>query len=181
VTAVSSRSGRRVLVAFHGPEYPRYNACMRPPSPDLLQFLSPYDRPIADLALAVRAMVLEQAPSAIETMYDAYNAVALGYSFTGRLKDGFCHVAVYGGHVNLGFNRGADLPDPRGVLEGSGKQIRHIRIQHRDDLAKPWLRKYVRAAIRQVGGPLTPDREGYSVVKAIYPKKRRPRNSPAPD
>jgi hypothetical protein len=154
---------------------------MRPPRRDLLQFLSPYDKPIAELALAVRAMLLEQAPSAIETMYDAYNAVSLGYSFTGRLKDGFCHVAVYSGHVNLGFNRGADLPDPRGVLEGSGKQMRHIRIQRRDDLAMPWLRRYVRAAIRQLGGPLTPDRAGCSVVKAIYAKKRRPRNSPAAD
>lgn len=139
-----------------------------------MRFLAPYDQPVAELALAVRALVLEQAPSAIEMIYDAYSAVALGYSFTGRLKDGFCHVAVYSGHVNLGFNHGASLPDPRGVLDGSGKQVRHIPVRNRDDLKKPWLRRYVRAAIRQVGGPPAPDREGHSVVKAIYAKKRRP-------
>jgi len=147
---------------------------VRPPSDELLQFLSPYDKPVRELALAVRAMVLEEAPSAIEMIYDAYNAVALGYSFTGRLKEAFCHVAVYTGYVNLGFNHGADLPDPRGVLEGSGKQVRHIRITRREDLARPWMRRYLRAAMAQVGGALVPDREGHSVVKAVYPKRRRP-------
>jgi len=153
---------------------------MRPPHPELLGFLSPYDRSIVELALAVRALMLEEAPSAIETIYDAYNAVALGYSFTGRLKDGFCHVAVYAGHVNLGFNRGAGLPDPQGVLQGSGKNVRHVRIGRQDDLAKPWLRRYIRAAIGQLGGPLTPAVEGQSIVKAIYAKKRRP-GSPRSD
>ena len=151
-----------------------YNATMRPPSSEFLGFLSPYGKSITELALAVRAKVLEEAPSAIETIYDAYNAVALGYSFTGRLKDSFCHVAVYAGHVNLGFNRGADLPDPQSVLEGSGKRVRHIRIQDAGDLAKPWLRRYIRAAVGQLGGPLTPNVEGQSIVKAIYAKKRRP-------
>ena len=151
-----------------------YNAAMRPPNPELLGFLSPYGKSITELALAVRALVLEEAPSAIETIYHAYNAVALGYSFTGRLKEGFCHVAVYTGHVNLGFNRGADLPDPQSVLQGSGKSIRHIRIQHSGDLAKPWLRRYIRAAVRQLGGPLTPNVEGQSLIKAIYAKRRRP-------
>src|ERR1700728_1241583 len=147
---------------------------MRPPIPELLGFLSAYDQSIVELALAVRALMLEEAPSAIETIYDAYSAVAMGYSFTGRLKDGFCHIAVYTAHVNLGFNRGADLPDPQSVLQGSGKQVRHIKIQSLDDLEKPWLRRYIRAAIRQLGGPLALAVEGHSMVKAIYAKKRRP-------
>lgn len=151
---------------------------MRTPIPELLQFLAPYREPVRDLALAVRQMLLEEAPSAIETIYDAYNAVALGYSFTGRLKDGFCHLAVYPGHVNLGFNRGADLPDPRNVLQGSGRNVRHIWLEPGGDPTKLWLRRYVRMAIAQVGGPLAPDTEGSSVVKAIYKKKRRPKPAP---
>ena len=153
---------------------------MRPPSPELLSFLAPYPRSVQDLALAMRGMMLEEAPSAVESIYDAYNAVALGYSFTGRLKDSFCHIAVYSAHVNLGFNRGATLPDPQSVLQGSGKNVRHIKIQDRHELDQPWLRRYVRAAILQVGGPLTPAAEGHSVVKAIYPTRRRPQSPPPP-
>jgi len=147
---------------------------MRSPPPELLVFLSPYDKTIIELALAVRAVMLEEAPSAVESIYDAYNAVALGYAFTGRLKDSFCHIAVYTGHVNLGFNRGAELPDPQGILQGSGKKVRHVRIALPADLERPWVRRYIRAAIRQLGGPLAPGTPGHSMVKAIYPKRRRP-------
>ena len=79
------------------------------------------------LALDVRRFELTESPRATETIYDAYNAVAVGYSFTGRLKESFCHVAVYAKHVNLGFNHGADLADPRGILQGTGKRVRHRR------------------------------------------------------
>src|ERR1700722_18085746 len=95
---------------------------VRKPIPELLQFLSPYDASIQKLALDVRAYVLTIEPQATETIYDAYNAVAVGYSFTGRLKECYCHVAVYPKHVNLGLNRGADLDDPKKILLGAGSQ-----------------------------------------------------------
>ncbi len=54
----------------------------RPPDPRLLGFLAVYDRHISELALALRAMVLDAAPDAVEAIYDAYSAVAMGFSFT---------------------------------------------------------------------------------------------------
>jgi hypothetical protein len=147
----------------------------RPPDPRLLGFLVAYDRQIAELALALRGMVLEAAPEAIEAIYDAYNAVAIGYSFTGRLKDSFCHIAAYPHHVNLGFNRGSTLADPEGVLAGTGKSIRHIRIASPGDLAASFLSRYIEAAIAQVGGrPENPSSSAKSVVRGNYPTKRRP-------
>jgi len=123
----------------------------RPPAKQLLTYLAPYDPQVADLALALRDIVLEEAPEAIESLVNTY-AVAIGFSFTGKpLKDGFCHIVTYSTHVNLGFNRGAQLPDPDRVLEGSGKSIRHIRIRHHDDLDRPLVRRFLRAAIAQVG------------------------------
>ncbi len=79
---------------------------VRPPIPELLKFLSAYDKPVVALALALRKKVLTAAPMATETIYDAYNAVAIGYSFTGRLKEGFCHIAVYPQYVESGFQLG---------------------------------------------------------------------------
>src|ERR1700744_4674196 len=112
----------------------------RPPIPELLQFLKPYDPTIQKLALDIRAYLLTIEPRATETIYDAYNAVAIGYSFTGRLKECYCHVAVYPKHVNLGFNRGADLDDPKKILQGKGSQVRHITIREKSDLAGPYLK-----------------------------------------
>jgi hypothetical protein len=154
----------------------RNNMSTRPPDPRLLGFLAVYDRNIAELALALREMVLESAPEAIESIYDAYSAVSIGFSFTGRLKDGFCHIATYTHHVNLGFNRGASLPDPEKILEGTGKMIRHIKIAREGDLAAPFLPRYLQAAIAQVAGPTEKASRGAkSVVRGNYPNKRRPR------
>jgi len=126
---------------------------VRPPDRRLLDFLAPYDPHLAALMLAVREVVLEEAPRAIESISKGY-ALAIGFSFTGKpLKDGFCHIATYSTYVNLGFNRGAQLPDPNRVLAGNGKMIRHITIRNQDDLQRPFIRRYLRAAIEQAGGP----------------------------
>ena len=152
------------------------------PPRQLLKFLKPYDPAIRDLALGLRELVLDEMGPCYENIYDAYSAVAIGYGTSGRMNDGIFHVAVYTNHVNLGFNWGATLADPDGILEGSGKQIRHISIRTLADLARPEIRKYVRQAIkvarenaRKLGEAMPLKPKGVvSVVKAIYPKKRRP-------
>lgn len=54
----------------------------RPPDQKLLDALAPYDPHIASLLLALRELVLEEAPEAIESIVKGY-AVAIGFSFTG--------------------------------------------------------------------------------------------------
>jgi hypothetical protein len=144
-----------------------------PPTAEYLEFLKPFERRVVDLALAARALVLEEAPDASELIYDAYNAVATGYSFTGRPSDSFVHIAVYARWVNLGFNRGSELDDSRGVLQGTGRWVRHLRIAEPADL-KPEARAFVRAAVALAARPDSGMAKGGSVVRAIYPRKRRP-------
>src|ERR1051325_3243923 len=116
-----------------------------PPTPDHLRFLQPFGPAITDLALAVRKLVLSETKGAVELIYDAYNAVASGYTFTGRPSDACIHIAVYARWVNLGFNAGALLPDPEKRLAGSGNRIRHIRIATLADLKDPTIRAFVKA------------------------------------
>jgi hypothetical protein len=122
----------------------------RPPDRQLLTHLASYDAHVASLFLALREIVLEEAPPAIESISMGY-ALAIGFSFTGKpLKDGFCHVVAYSTHVNLGFNRGALLPDPKKVLLGNGKSIRHLTIRNHDDLDRPLVRRFLQTAIQQI-------------------------------
>ena len=155
------------------------------PPPDLIKFLKPYDRAVRELALSLRSLILEEMAPCHENIYDAYSAVAIGYGPTDRLKDGVFHIAVYTHHVNLGFNDGATLDDRLGILKGTGNQIRHITIQTPADLEKPEIRSYIRRArklaisdARKLGekslAALQKDGKVISVVKAVYPKKRRP-------
>ena len=122
----------------------------RPPVRQLVAYLAPYDPHISGLTLALRDLVLEEAPEAIESVFKSY-AVGIGFSFTGKpIKDGFCHIATYSSHVNLGFNRGAQLADPQRILVGTGKSIRHITFRDQEGLERPFVRRFVRAAVEQV-------------------------------
>jgi len=41
----------------------------------------------------------------------------------------FAYVGAYTAHVNVGFFRGVELPDPDGLLEGTGKRMRHVKLE----------------------------------------------------
>jgi len=154
-----------------------------PPPATLKKFLKPFDRETQQLALALRALVLEEMAPCYENIYDAYSAVAIGYGTSDRLSDGVFHIAVYAKHVNLGFNDGAALDDPKNILLGNGNRIRHISIKTPEDLKRPELRAYIRRAkkkaiadTRKSGAAQMQKPKGVvSTVKAIYKKKRRPK------
>ena len=153
----------------------------RPPDPQLLGFLAAYDPSIADLALALRQIVLEEAPDASESVYQVYT-VAIWFGFSGKMKDMFCYIATNARHVNLGFPRGAALPDPNRVLQGDGKTMRHIKFASERDLERPFVRRYIQAAMEQVGAAAASGGTGKSVVKSARdttPKSRVTRSKPA--
>lgn len=146
------------------------------PNEDLIHFLAVFDLSVGELALKLREMVLTEAPEASELIYDAYNAVAIAFTFTERFKEAFCNIAVYSKHVNLGFNYGALLPDPDGVLVGSGKQIRHLKVGNKDDLSNPYLRHFLKLAIGQAKSDFAtlPKKAAKTIVKTTKGAKRRP-------
>jgi hypothetical protein len=126
----------------------------RPPDPRLIAFLAAYDRHICDMALALREIVLDEVEDASESVYQVYT-VAIWFGFSGKMKDMFCYITTSSGHINLGFPRGATLPDPNRVLEGEGKSMRHIKFRSLSDLERPFVRRYIRAAVEQAAPPGT--------------------------
>ena len=138
----------------------------RPPDRQLLDFLAAYDRPVIDMALALREIILEEAPDASESIYQVYT-VAIWFGFTGKMKEMFCYITTHAKHVNLGFPRGAELPDPDRMLEGEGKLMRHIKFKNERELERPFVRRYIQAAMEQVGGAARGAGAGKSVVKSV--------------
>jgi hypothetical protein len=150
----------------------------RPPDPQLLGFLEAYDRHISELALALREIVLEEAPDASESVYQVYT-VAIWFGFSGKMKDMFCYISTSAGHVNLGFPRGASLPDPNRVLEGDGKTMRHIKFRSHRDVERPFVPRYIQAAMEQAA-PAGARGTGKSVVKSAAKNPVKRRRSPRP-
>jgi hypothetical protein len=146
----------------------------RPLPEELRVALAPYDQAVVDVALALRDRVLAVVPNAHEVVWDATNAVSVVYAPSARWQDGICHVAVYAGHVNLGFNDGASLPDPGSVLVGSGARIRHVRFGSVAEVEQAeWVDGYLRDALSAAG--LAADTgDGGTTLRTTSGAKRRP-------
>lgn len=133
-----------------------------------------YDAGVRELLLSVRRIVLGEIPSVSETVNDVRYAVTVGFTFSGRFREAFCYAVAYSSHVNLGFARGTELPDPDRRLQGNGKLHRHLRIETEADLRDPELRRFIRLAADRAdiaGGPVV--LKPKVVVKESAAKRRR--------
>ncbi|HVN30494.1 MAG TPA: DUF1801 domain-containing protein [Thermoanaerobaculaceae bacterium] len=64
-----------------------------------------------------------------------------------KMTEHYAYVAVLGSHVNLGFYQGASLTDPSGLLEGTGKNLRHIKLGDVTSTKSPAITALLRQAI----------------------------------
>lgn len=119
------------------------------------EFLTPHPQHIRDLFLQTRDLVRDVLPDAIEEVMPTQNNVLYGGGQGMRRTGGgeggnmigaICYIAPFKAHVNLGFFRGAELPDPDGLLEGTGKLLRHVKIRSQADLQRPGVRALLQAA-----------------------------------
>ncbi len=62
----------------------------------------------------------------------------------------FGYVNAFRSHVNVGFFHGASLPDPRHLLEGNGKYMRHVKLRPGQVLDEPALEALVTAAYEDI-------------------------------
>lgn len=58
----------------------------------------------------------------------------------------FGYVNAFRSHVNVGFFRGAELPDSDGLLEGTGKFMRHVKLRPERDVDAAALTKLIETA-----------------------------------
>ncbi len=66
----------------------------------------------------------------------------------------FAYVNAFTAHVNVGFFRGAELADPDGLLEGTGKFMRHVKLRLENDVDAKALTRLIEAAYADMRGRL---------------------------
>lgn len=104
------------------------------------------------IAEALRAEIKAADPDAFEEARVGDNAVSYGVG-PRKMADGYAYLMPQKDRINLGFYQGASLPDPQGLLEGTGKALRHVKVRDLDEL--PALRALISAALaerRKSGG-----------------------------
>ncbi|MBS0335194.1 MAG: DUF1801 domain-containing protein [Proteobacteria bacterium] len=62
----------------------------------------------------------------------------------------FAYVAAFAAHLNIGFYQGSALPDPAGLLEGSGKRMRHVKVRWGKPADEAAIRALIAAAYRDM-------------------------------
>mgnify|MGYP001793679299 FL=1 len=150
-------------------------------NPQLKVFLEPYETNIQNLLFGLRTFITDLVPEANELIWDNYNAVAIAYSKSQKLKDAFCHLSVYATYVNFGFNRGTELTQTDIKLKGSGKLIRHITVTDLESFLKDALEPMIWEAVglseKRNSALLKLSETPQSLVMSVSDKKRRPRKN----
>jgi hypothetical protein len=144
----------------------------------LKSFIAKFDPTHQTLIRAVRTTLRGRFPTAYELAYDNYNFFVIGYGPTERPSD--CIVSMAAGAIGVGlcFIRGADLPDPKKLLLGSGNQTRFIRLESADVLARPEVEALIVAAVARAKTPFREEGRGELIIRSVS-KKQRPRRKPA--
>jgi hypothetical protein len=143
-------------------------------------FMSRYTPEIAATARAALVRLRRQVPGAVEMVYDNYNALVVGFGPSERASDAVLSIALYPRWVTLFFLQdGPQLPDPEGLLKGSGAHVRSIRLETAGHIDAPAVRALIRAALEQADVRIDPAGRRRMVIKSISPKQRPRRPGPS--
>ncbi len=122
---------------------------------DLDALLERHSPAVREVFVALRALVREVLPDAVEQLDMPDRLLAFGFGPPGGVRmSGFAVGLIpHAAHVNVQLADGALLPDPERVVEGTGKRIRHVKCRSLQDVAAPALRAVLEEqASRRRGG-----------------------------
>lgn len=121
------------------------------PLPEIIGRLPPE---MARLTRAVLARMRGRMPGAVEMVYDKANSLVVGFCPDDRASNVINSIAVYRRWVNLYFFEGDSLPDPQGLLQGTGAMVRSIRLTDAAQLDRPGVKALMAEALRRADPPL---------------------------
>lgn len=111
---------------------------------DLL--LNKYDDGIRELAVASRALIVKLIPKSDEKVYFGWRVVR--FSLDGTMAGQFIAIGPQKKYVNLYFMNGTELDDPKSLLSGEGKKMRHVSITDARQLKSAALKALIKASAK---------------------------------
>lgn len=139
---------------------------------EVIRFIDKFEPSLAKLVKSARSVLRKRYPTAIELVYDNYNALAIGYSTTDRTSDVIMSLAVYARGLNLYFMYGRSLNDPKKLLQGNGSQGAFVRLNSVANLDDAGVKALIKEAVLQAKPPLAKVGGGYTIVKSVSAKQR---------
>jgi hypothetical protein len=110
--------------------------------------LSSYHTDVQAIARRVRALIFDVVPDVSEHVYPVIKVIR--YGLEGNKMAGLVFFLMpHKERVNLGFNHGTSLPDPKGLLEGTGKNLRPVKLRDEEAVSNPALRGLLEAELME--------------------------------
>ena len=126
------------------------------------------------VAKAAIATLRKRTPGAVEFVYDKANALVIGFGPNERASDALFSIALYSRYVNFYFLQGASLDDPQGLLQGSGSQVRYIRLDpDASVLDRPGIRALIALSLKESDVPLDTTRRRKLLIRLVSAGRRR--------
>ena len=94
---------------------------------DIDRLLAEHTAELQAVERALRATIRSEDPDLVEQVDFGNKLIAFGRSM--QMRGLLFAIIAHQTWVNLQLADGADLPDPDGVIEGTGKRIRHVKIR----------------------------------------------------
>ena len=126
---------------------------------------------MAKLTKAVLAKLRPRFPGAVELVYDKANSLVIGFCPNERASDVINSIATYTKWINLYFFEGDALPDPEGLLQGTGSMVRSIKVTSAADLDRPAVKALMTEALKRAEPPL--DKRGKRRILLRQARKQR--------
>ena len=101
---------------------------------------------VQEIARRLRELIVEVYPDVVEVPWPKQRIVGYGVG-PKKMSEHFCYIGAHRDHANLGFYYGAELPDPDGLMEGTGKKLRHIKVRDTEGIDLSSLRRYIQRAL----------------------------------
>jgi hypothetical protein len=121
---------------------------------DLDRIIAKQPTAMAKLTRQVLAKIRPRLPGAVELVYDKKRSLVIGFCPDERASNAIISIATYSNWINLYFFEGDTLPDPEGILRGTGSVVRSIRITDAADVDRPAVKALIAAALRRADPPL---------------------------
>lgn len=142
------------------------------PEQQLAGFLAKYSPEVSNFAEAVRLRLRKLYPTALELVYDNYNALAIGYAPSERASEAIFSIALYPKWVSFFFLQARGLSDPGCLLKGSGTVCKHIVLNTPQDLNDPAIKDLMQQAIEIAKAPFLEKGEHRLVIKSVSATQR---------
>ena len=140
-------------------------------------FLAKYSPEIEAFARRTLTKIRKLVPGAIEMVYDNFNWLVIGFGPSERPSEAIFSIVLPPNAVTLCFLQGAKLPDPAGLLRGSGNVVRNLRlytsgVKDEKVLDNAEVLSLINVALNRAKVPLPTGARRKLIIRSVAAKQR---------